>query len=111
MPISPPRSIWCRMLRKLALAPAVLAVTLATTGWLYIVGAGGVPGPRVRQALPLDELAKHASAPLPVFVLVWTAAAVLLALVARWARIERLTAAFVLVLGVNLVLYVATGIS
>jgi lysyl-tRNA synthetase class 2 len=99
------------MLRKLALAPVVLAVTLATTGWLYVVRAGGAPGPRVRQTLPLDELARHASAPLLWFVGVWAIAAVLLGLVARWARIERLTAALVLALAVNVLLYVATGIS
>jgi lysyl-tRNA synthetase class 2 len=99
------------MLRKLALAPVVLTVTLATTGWLYIVRGNGLPGPRVRQALPLDELAKHASAPLLWFIAVWAAAAVLLALVARWARVERLTGALVLALAVNALLYLAAGIS
>ena len=99
------------MWRKLAVAPVFLAVGLATTGWLYAVRAGGVPGPHVRQALPLDELAKHASAPLAWFVVVWTAAALLLAGVVRWARIERLTAAFVLGLATILLLYIATGTS
>jgi lysyl-tRNA synthetase, class II len=99
------------MLRKVALAPAALVLTLATTGWLYLLRGGGVPGPRVRQALPLDELAKHASAPLLWFVGVWAVAAMLLALVVRWARVERLTGAIVLALGVSALLYLATGIS
>src|SRR5436190_13255070 len=80
-------------------------------GWLYIVRAGSVPGPHVRQALPLDELAKHASAPLAWFAVVWTVAALLLAGVVRWARIERLTAALVLALATILLVYIATGTS
>src|SRR5438132_1352567 len=99
------------MLRKLALPPLVLAVVLATIGWLYAVRAGEVPGPRIGEALPLDELARHSSAPLGWFVAVWTVAALLLAAAARWARVERLTAALAFTLGVNLLLYVATGTS
>jgi len=83
------------MLRKLALGPLIVAVGLATTGWLYLERAGSLPGPRVREALPLDELAKHAAAPLLWFGAVWAAAALLVALAARWARIERLTAALI----------------
>jgi lysyl-tRNA synthetase, class II len=97
--------------RKLAVPPLFLAVGFAAIGWLYVVRAGGVPGPHVQQALPLDELAKHASAPLAWFVVVWTGAALLLAGVARWARIERLTAALVLALATILLLYLATGTS
>src|SRR5689334_7989799 len=99
------------MLRKLALTPFFLAVGLASSGWLYLVRAGGVPGPRVRQALPLDELAKHASAPLAWFVAVWFLAALLLVAVARWARVDRLTAALVLALATYVLLYLTTGLS
>jgi lysyl-tRNA synthetase class 2 len=99
------------MLRKLALAPFVVGVGLAATGWLYVVRAGGLPGPHIREALPLDELAKHASAPLAWFVLVWIAAAVLLAAAARWARADRLTAALVMALATYALVYVATGVS
>ena len=99
------------MWRKLAVPPLFLGVGLATIGWLYVVRAGDVPGPHVRQALPLDELAKHASAPLAWFVAVWTTAALLLAGLARWARLERLTAAFVLALATVVLLYLATGTS
>lgn len=109
---SPPAGIsGGALLRKLALPPLFLAIAFASTGWLYAVRAGGVPGPRVGQALPLDELAKHASAPLAWFVVVWAGAAVLLAALARWARVERLTAAFVFALATSTFVYVATGIS
>ena len=97
--------------RKLAVPPLALAVGLATIGWLYVVRAVGVPGPRMRQALPLDELAKHASTPLMWFVAVWTVAALLLAGIVRWARLERLSAALLLALGTTVMLYVTTGIS
>jgi len=99
------------MLRKVAVAPALVAIGLAATGWLYEIRGGGMPGPRMHQALPLDELAKHAAAPLLSFVLVWSVAALLLACVARWARIERLTGALVLAIGTIALLYVSTGTS
>ena len=41
----------------------------------------------------------------------WAAAAVLLGLAARWARLERLVAASIFALGTNLVLYLITGAS
>jgi lysyl-tRNA synthetase class 2 len=96
--------------RKLAVPPIFVAVGLATTGWLYVVRAG-MPGPHIRQALPLDELAKHDASSLGWFVLVWTLAALLLAAVVRWAHIERLTGAVVLALATILLLYVTTGTS
>jgi hypothetical protein len=104
--------IWeAAVLRKLAVAPLFVAIGLATIGWLYAVHSGGVPGPRLRQALPLDELAKHASVSLAWFVGVWVLAALLLAWIARWAGIDRLTAALLLALGTIILLYVATGTS
>ena len=42
---------------------------------------------------------------------VWAVAALLLAAATRWARVERLTAALVLTLATDVVLYVATGVS
>src|SRR5262249_24273235 len=80
-------------------------------GWLYTVRAGGLPGPRVAEALPLDELAKHSSAPLPWFAAVWIVAGCLLGLAARWARLPRLVASFSLAVGVGLTVYLTTGIS
>jgi lysyl-tRNA synthetase class 2 len=99
------------MWRKVALPPILLAVTLAATGWLYVIRAGGLPGPRVREALPLDELAKHSSAPLLLFVAVWVAAGMTLGAAARWARVQRSVAVIACALGTILVVYVATGTS
>src|SRR5579862_7023692 len=97
------------MLRKLALPPFFLSVAFATTGWLYLVRLDGAP--KVRQALPLDELAKRASASLWWFVAIWLVAGFALAAASRWARIERLTAAFALSLGAFAFAYLTTGTS
>jgi lysyl-tRNA synthetase class 2 len=99
------------MWRKLALPPILVAVVLAATGWLYVVRAGGLPGPRVREALPLDELAKHSTAPLLLFVAVWLAAGVTLGVASRWARVPRSVAVIACALGTMLAVYLATGTS
>ena len=78
-------------------AIAGLAVLVAATGWLYLLRPQAhLPGPRVGDALPLDELARHSAVPLGVFALVWATAGLLLGLLARLARLERLTSALVL---------------
>jgi lysyl-tRNA synthetase class 2 len=87
----------------------LLLVAIAASGWLYMFRAGGTPA--VGDALPLDELSRHASSELGWFVLVWGSAAVLLGLYARWARIERTTAALLLGLGVGLFAYFETGLA
>jgi lysyl-tRNA synthetase, class II len=88
------------------------AVVLAASGWLYVVQPRStVPGPPVPDALPLDELSRRSAVPLVVFLAVWGAAAVLLGALARFARLERLTAAALLALGVGLLSYVADGVS
>lgn len=98
------------MLRRLGALPVALALAFAATGWLYMLHPG-LPGPRIAEALPLDQLAKHDAAPLVWFVVVWGAAALLLGAYARWARLERLTAALVLALVVGAFSYLQTGIS
>jgi lysyl-tRNA synthetase class 2 len=104
-----------RLLRgaELLLVAAIgLAVTVAAVGWLYIARSStSLPGQRLKDALPLDELPGHASVEALVFVLVWLAAALTLGLVARAARIERLTSAMLLALGIGVLLYAATGVS
>ncbi len=98
--------------RAVAAATAGLAVLLAATGWLYLVRPqAGLGGHRVGDALPLDELSHHSAVALPVFVAVWGSGALLLALLARWARTERLTAALLLALAVGLWGYLSTGVS
>jgi lysyl-tRNA synthetase, class II len=100
-----------RILGLAAAALAGLAVALAATGWLYLLRPeAGTVRPRVGEALPLDELARRSSVPLALFVAVWGAAALLLGLLARLTRLERLTAALVLGLGVGAFGYLAAGV-
>ena len=98
---------------RVALAvPLMVAVVASATGWLYAIGPHApLPGPRVGDGLPLDELSKRASVPLLAFLGVWALAAVLLGLLARFARVERLSAALLLALGVGAWGYLATGVS
>ncbi len=89
-----------------------LLLTVASVGWLYIIRSDfATPGPRIGDALPLDELAGHATVEALVLLAVWSVAAVLFGLVASVARIERLTAAFLFALGVGVFLYASTGVS
>jgi lysyl-tRNA synthetase class 2 len=98
------------MLRRAGAVPVALLTTFAVSGWLYLVRPD-LPGPRVANALPLDALSKHDASPLLWYAVVWGAAALLIATYARWARLERLTAAFGLALAVGLLAYVANGVS
>jgi len=98
------------MWRRASTLPALLLVVFSTTGWLYLVRPA-LPGPLVPEALPLDELAKHAGVPLGWYLAVWGVAALLLGLHARWARIEPLTAALVLATAVGCWTYLANGVS
>jgi len=89
-----------------------LAVLLAASGWLYLLRPhASLGGPRVGDALPLDELPGHATLALPPYLLVWAVAGILLGLLARWARAERLTAALLLSIAVGGWAYATTGVS
>jgi lysyl-tRNA synthetase class 2 len=101
-----------RALRNIGVTVLGLFVLLAATGWLYMIRpqVGGL-GPSLPEALPLDELANKAGLPLLVFVAVWGIAAMILGLLARVARLERLTAAIVLALGVGTFEFLAVGVS
>nr|MBA3842964.1 hypothetical protein [Actinomycetota bacterium] len=98
------------MARRALGVPVLLLVSLAATGWLYLVQPA-LPGPRIGGVLPLDELARRSAAPLLSYLLVWGVAAALLGLYARWARLERLTAALLLGGGVGLLGYLQSGLS
>ena len=98
------------MARKLAALPVLLVVAIATSGWFYLLNPA-LPGPRIRLALPLDELSHHASTSLAWFALVWAGAAAVLGLYARWARIERLSAALLFAVGIGTFAYLETGVS
>ena len=103
-----------RLLRTLLIAAGVffsLGLILAATGLLYLLRGVSLPGPRVRDVLPLDELPKHDGAPLILFAGVWALVGLGLGAVARVLRAERLTAAALLALGVWLWTYLAAGVS
>ncbi|MGB2876271.1 MAG: phosphatidylglycerol lysyltransferase domain-containing protein [Gaiellaceae bacterium] len=100
-----------RVLRNGALTFAGLLVLVGVTGWLYLIRPTGSLGPSMPDALPLDELPHKAGVPLLVFVGVWAGAALLLGLLAWAARLERLTAALVLALGVGSFELIASGVS
>ncbi|HKB93684.1 MAG TPA: phosphatidylglycerol lysyltransferase domain-containing protein [Gaiellaceae bacterium] len=101
-----------RVVRSAAASTAAVAVLLAATGWLYVVRPElSLPGPTVHDALALDELSKHGSVSVLVYLAVWGAAAALLAMLARWSRLERLTAGLLLGVGVGSWLYAVNGVS
>jgi len=101
-----------RAARSSAAVLAGLAVLLAAAGWLYLVRPelGGLR-PVVPDALPLDELPNKAGVSLLGFAATWLAAGLLLGVLSRLARLERLTAAIVLSLAVAAFEFVAAGVS
>ena len=93
--------------RAAVIALAVVIVTALASGWLYWLRAGVAhwPRPRVAQALPLDELPGHDSMPLLVYLTAYGVAAVLLGLVGRMLRLDRLTAGLSMAAGTGLWLF------
>ena len=101
-----------RAARNGALVLVGLLVVLSAAGWLYLVrpSAAGLR-PTVPEALPLDELAHKAGVSVVAFFAVWSSAALLLGLLARAARLDRLTSAVVLLVGVGAFEFLAAGVS
>ena len=101
-----------RVARTTAAAMLSLAVLVAATGWLYVARPlGQLAGPRVHDGLALDELPHRGSVPLVLYVAVWAVAAVLLGVLARWARADGLTAGLLLGPAVGGWLYALNGVS
>ena len=94
--------------RVIVIVLAIVLVTAMATGWLYLLRAdvAGWPGPRVADALPLDELPGHDRVPLVVYVMAFAIAGLMLGLVARAARLDRLTAGLTLAAGTGVWLLV-----
>ena len=67
-----------RAARCAAIVPAVVAVTAAGVGWLYVLRTGHVlgVGPRVGEALPLERLARDDAQPLARLLAAWLPAGV-----------------------------------
>ncbi len=70
-----------------------------------------MPGPRIGDALILDELAGHSQVTIWLFLFVWGLTGLLVAALARAMRLERLQAALVLAIGGGAWLLVLTAIS
>jgi lysyl-tRNA synthetase, class II len=89
------------MIQASVVALAIVLVTSMATGWLYLLRSGvpSWPGPRVADALPLDELPGHASVPLAVYLAAFGVAGVMLGFMARAVRLDRLTAGLALAAG------------
>jgi lysyl-tRNA synthetase, class II len=103
-----------RLLRAAAILVGVfvgLALAISATGLLYAARGVSLPGPVVRDALPLDELPRHDAVPLLLFVGIWAAVGLLLAGIVRALRAERLTGAALLALGVWGWAYASAGVS
>jgi lysyl-tRNA synthetase class 2 len=99
-----------RVLRSALLLVLGVAVLVAATGWLYLVRPSlSLPGPVIRDALPLDELPHHASTSVLLFLAAWGVATALLGALARAARMERLTAGLLLALAVGAWTYALNG--
>lgn len=97
-------------MRSMLALIAGLGLVVASSGWLYLIQPHvTLPGPRIADALPLDELSGRAAVPLAAFVAVWSTVALLLGLLARFARAERLTAGLLLALAVGGWCYLYTG--
>ena len=85
-------------------------VAASATGWLYLVRPA-VPGPRIGEALPLDELSRHAASPVLWYVLVWLVAGTILGLLVRRSGADRLTAAVVLGGAIGVFEYLQSSVS
>lgn len=88
-------------IRAAIVVGTIMLVTAVAVGWLYWLRAGVAhwPGPRVTDALPLDELPGHDGVPLVIYIAVFAVAGGMLGLIARAARLDRLTAALSLTAG------------
>jgi lysyl-tRNA synthetase class 2 len=103
-----------KVLRVVAVLAAVivgLALAVAVTGLLYELRRVPLPGPVVRDALPLDELPRQDGVSLLLLIAVWGWVGFLLGCMARALRAERLIAAVLLALGVWGWTYLSVGVS
>jgi hypothetical protein len=98
--------------RALVAAVLVVVAALDALGWLYLVRPGSAgAGPRVANALPLDELAGHDAVALAPFALVWLGAGAAAGLLVRAARLGRVATVVLTGAGVGATVFATTGMS
>src|SRR5487761_2756907 len=99
--------------RVLGMTGAILVLPSVAIGWLYWLRAltSSWPGPKVSDALPLDELPGHAQISLIVFLGVFALAALLLGRCARRLRVDGLVGGLAAGIGVGSWLYLVATIS
>jgi len=85
------RALLAVLWRVGAAAAAVLSVTLASVGWLYLLRAAHVlgVGPRVSEALPLQRLAGSDAQPLGRWLAAWLPAGVVAGVALRALGLRR----------------------
>lgn len=109
----PERSRAVGIARFATLQLSTIVVVTVSFGWLYLLRGPTLhwPGPRVGDALVLDELAGHSSVPITIFLLAIFMGAFLIAGVARALRFDGIQIALVTGAIAALWLYLASSIS
>lgn len=76
---------------------AIIVVTSTALGWLYLVRQYVTrwPGPRVVDALPLDELPHHANVPIAIYLAAFLLGGAVLGAIARAATYDRLLSSLI----------------
>jgi lysyl-tRNA synthetase class 2 len=108
-----PRAAVREVGRVAAMIVTTIVVSTFSFGWIYLLRAPTAhwPGPRVVDALPLDELAGHSDVPLVMFFLAVTAGAFFIGVVARLLRFDGIQIALLAGAAVGAWLYVVSAIS
>jgi len=108
-----PRSETGVFARVIGMAGAIVVLPSVAIGWLYWLRAStsNWPGPKISDALPLDELPGHARVPLVVFLGVFAVAAALLGLTSRRLRVDGLVGGLAAGVGVGAWLYLVATVS
>ena len=99
--------------RLSALVLTLLVLPTAAIGWLYLLrpATANWPGPRVTDALPLDELALHQNVSVILFALATVVAAAGAGLIVRALHFDGFGISIAVGVGVGAWLYLATAIS
>jgi len=107
------RTVASSALRLLMTVLATVAMTSLATGWLYWMRSAAAhwPGPRLANALPLDELPGHDAVPVTVYVGVFVVAGALAGLAARAVKLSRWTAGLSLAIATWLWLFAVDAFS